>query len=217
MTSSALKPFVFVVLVPCFSPVVPVLVPIVVPTPVLLPLPLPLPLVPVVFVIAAETFAGVAVFTSAPAPAPAPPACVPAVPLLPPPLVVAAGFPAPLPRPRSAHGLLTGGGAGTGPDIAGAGVEDADDDVVGNAVLGRLVEVVFEAEFEVELAFEETMAERSRELGVDEDVLEVDGAGERIWEELGVRQLCERRGVSGGIGDGWRGGKGGGGTLWVGG
>jgi len=151
-----------------------------------------------VFVIAAPTFAAaeldVDIFPSAPAPAL--PTCAADIPLL-----AGAGFPAPLPRPRSAHGLLTGGGAGTGPDAC-AGVVEVDlDDVVVEDAVGRCVDVdavfafvfafdVFVADVEFEVEEEERMAERSREVGV-----EVEGAGERIWEEFGVRQLYEERGL----------------------
>jgi len=152
-----------------------------------------------VFVIAAPTFAaaelGVNILTSAPAPALT--TCAADVPLL-----AGAGFPAPLPLPRSAHGLLTGGGAGTGPDAC-AGVVEVDlDDVVIEDAVGRDVDVefafvfvlvfdVFVADVEFEVEEEGRMAERSREVGV-----EVEGAGERIWEEFGVRQLCGGKGVS---------------------
>jgi len=150
----------------------------------------PLSPAPVVFVIAAPTFAAVelggVVFTSALAPAPPTcgSTCGPTIPLLPPPLALAV-FPTPLPRPRSAHGLLTGGGAGTGPDIAGAGAVDADvDDVVeeadGRDVDSEVAFDVFEAEIDLEFELEVKTAERSREVGVDVDVLEVEGAGERI-------------------------------------
>jgi len=168
-----LKPFAVFVVVgfPCFSPVgVPAAVPIALsdPLPVLALLAaVPDPL------IAAPTFAVAEVGVLTSAPPPTLPACVPDVPLL-----AEAGFTTALPRPRSAHGLLTGGGAGTGPDAC-AGVVDVDIDDVCKDMLGRLAFDVFEVELDIFAVFE-LIAERSREEGVEVDVLDETGAGERI-------------------------------------